>query len=110
MEDIKKMFSYISDRLDEVSKEDPSDLSKGKLLEINNMMIFIKNMLDDDMENDPRPSLKPEYLKDKPKPPTPPLSRVIKDGSIQFCNLCKSSMSRKRLFSARTCDNPECTS
>jgi len=46
-----------------------------------------------------------------PKPPKPPLSRVIKEGCGVFCDICKSTMSRSGvlgIIGKRYCDNSKC--
>lgn len=44
-------------------------------------------------------------MKIKPKLP---LSRVIRTGIGKFCDNCSSTMSRKKLFGKRFCDNKNC--
>lgn len=46
-----------------------------------------------------------------PKPPEPPLSRVIREGVGHFCKKCGSTSSKigyLGLFGERLCDNKKC--
>lgn len=42
-------------------------------------------------------------------PPVPPLGRLIKDGSLSFCNNCGSSLHPKFIFWNDGCIQPACT-
>ena len=46
---------------------------------------------------------------DVPKPPTPPLSRIIREGSIGTCEKCGSSLHRKFFIWVDGCYQPECS-
>ena len=47
-----------------------------------------------------------------PKPPKPPLNRVMRDGVGHWCKICGSTMPKSGflyLWGERLCDNDECS-
>lgn len=52
------------------------------------------------------------YNSSKPKPPNPPLGRVLRQGASYFCKICNSTMTSSgffRLYGKKYCDNKECS-
>ncbi len=45
---------------------------------------------------------------DQQTPPSPPLSRVIREGSTNSCPNCRSTMGRRGLFGPLSCHNKKC--